>query len=264
MTQLSPNTNAFQHPENHQYFVQEPLGKRPFPVEFEYDMEYVPRSKRRFDKISSCLENFSISNDTPNSIPLDSSSEDDEMEEIFEPIQSTSSPSSEEPFIIEPEDDEPATAKKIRLDESLQRYLRNAREYDDLMFLPKKEALRGDEITLWQPKILISPRNDFNMTGRITEIDEEEEERVENEIKDRIIENEGMLDEDLPIQNCGIVELDEDVSEPSSWNSSPIPSPPSSQIVELDEESRDTILTTPTSLTNGSVSDDYLEDMEFD
>ncbi|CAI2348490.1 unnamed protein product [Caenorhabditis sp. 36 PRJEB53466] len=234
-----------------QYYVREPNGKRPFPVEFELDMEYVPKAKRKFDKISACLENFSISNDEPSRINLDFSS-DEEMEEIGD---EGNGPSSSAPLVVEP-DDEPAVPKKIRLDESVQKYLQKCRQ-EPYLFLPKGEPLKGNEMVIWQPRLLISPKNDFNMVGRIQEIDDEEEQRVNEKIKERIIENEGMVDADADEETTtGIVELSygsdhSDIG--SSWNS-PIPSP-SSQIVELDADS-------PSSLTNGSVTDEDM--MEFD
>ncbi|CAA78470.1 uncharacterized protein CELE_R107.5 [Caenorhabditis elegans] len=250
------NFNSHQPPEENHYYVREPNGKRPFPVEFELDMEYVPRTKRRFDKISACLENFSISNDKPSPINMESSS-DEEMDEVYDDSnfdQCTESTSI--PLVVEP-DDEPAVAKKIRLDESIQRYFEKCRQ-GPIDFLPKPEKLKGNEMVIWQPRILVSPKNDFNMAGRIQEIDDEEEDRVNEEIKTRIIENEGMIDEDTRNETTGIVELGtgSDHSDIGSSWSSPMASPTgSSQIVELDPDS-------PNSLTNGSVTDEEM--MEFE
>uniref|UniRef100_A0A1I7U5P9 ELM2 domain-containing protein n=1 Tax=Caenorhabditis tropicalis TaxID=1561998 RepID=A0A1I7U5P9_9PELO len=215
-------------------------------------MEYVPRTKRRFDKISASLENFSISSDRPSPINLESSS-DEEMDEA--PL----SPESVEeetaaPVIVEP-DDEPAVAKKIRLDGNLQKYLDRYKQHDPLHFLPKKEALKGNEIAIWQPKILVSPKNDFNMSGRIQEIDDEESDRIEEEQRARIIENEGMVDEETTTETTGIVDLNsEDHSDiGSSWSSRECS--PTNICVELGDSS-------PTSLTNGSVTDEEM--MEFE
>lgn len=218
-------------------------------------MEYVPRTKRRYDKISACLENFSISSDKPNPIQIESSS-DEEMDDVPDYEQDVESTST--PVVVEP-DDEPALAKKIRLDGSLQKYLEQCKQ-DPYAYLPKKEALKGNEVAIWQPTILVSPKNDNNMFGRIQEIDDEEEERLNEEIKTRIIENEGMVDEDArQEETTGIVELGSgsDHSDIGSSWSSPNPSPTGSisNIVELDPNS-------PNSLTNGSVSDEEM--MEFD
>uniref|UniRef100_A0A8R1I0I1 Uncharacterized protein n=1 Tax=Caenorhabditis japonica TaxID=281687 RepID=A0A8R1I0I1_CAEJA len=247
------NFGAPHYPSEDNYFVREPTGKRPFPVEFESDMEYVPRTKRRFDKISACLENFSISNDKPSEINLDSSS-DEEMEELHsDPGFDESIPTTSAPLVVEP-DDEPAVAKKIRLDESIQRYLEKCRN-NPYIGLPKSGKLKGNEMVIWQPHLLVSPKNDFNMAGRIQEIDDEEEERLNEEIKERVIENEGMVDDYASVVTTGIVELgsgSEHSDIGSSW-SSPVPSPTgSSQIVELDANS----------LSNGSVTDEDM--MEFD
>lgn len=179
------------------------------------------------------------------------------MEELTaEPEFEEPAPTTSSPLVVEP-DDEPAVAKKIRLDESIQRYLEKCRQ-EPAMFLPKPGKLKGNEMVLWQPTLLVSPKNDFNMAGRIQEIDDEEEERVKEEIKERIIENEGMIDGDADEVTTGIVDLDsgsEHSDIGSSW-SSPVPSPTgSSQIVELDPDS-------PHSLTNGSVSDEEM--MEFE
>lgn len=126
------------------------------------------------------------------------------------------------------------------------------------MFYFRPEKLKGNEMVIWQPRILVSPKNDFNMAGRIQEIDDEEEDRVNEEIKTRIIENEGMIDEDTRNETTGIVELGtgSDHSDIGSSWSSPMASPTgSSQIVELDPDS-------PNSLTNGSVTDEEM--MEFE
>ncbi|CAO4370846.1 unnamed protein product [Caenorhabditis nigoni] len=255
---LNNSSSPSQRIDDIHYYVREPNGKRPFPTEFELDMEYVPRTKRRYDKISACLESFSISNDKPNPINLESSS-DEEMDEVTIPEYDEEIESTSTPVVVEP-DDEPAVAKKIRLDGSLQKYLEKCKQ-DPYAFLPKAETLKGNEVAIWQPTILVSPKNDNNMFGRIQEIDDEEEERLNEEIKSRIIENEGMVDEDTSRQEetIGIVELGSgsDHSDIGSSWSSPIPSPTgsSTHIVELDPGS-------PNSLTNGSVSDEEM--MEFD
>ncbi|EGT56762.1 hypothetical protein CAEBREN_15346 [Caenorhabditis brenneri] len=274
MTQLTNNFNGFanqgfcnfnsaphqQHSDEEMtYYVREPNGKRPFPVEFEMDMEYVPpRAKRRFDRISACLENFSISNDKPLPMNLESSS-DEEMDEIVTPPSiDEDTETTSGPLVVEP-DDEPAVAKKIRLDGTLQRYLDKYKQAD-IQFLPKPEKLRGDEIAIWQPKILVSPKNDFNMSGRIQEIDDDEADQLAEEVKTRIIENEGMVDEEQNNQEetTGIVDLNcaSDLSDIGSSWSSPVSSPGSSgQIVELDSDSLN-------SLTNGYVTDEEM--MEFE
>ncbi|CAB3401642.1 unnamed protein product [Caenorhabditis bovis] len=245
------------------YLVQEPLGKRPFPSDLESEMEYVPRAKRRFDKISACLENFSISKETPtntNELLMDSSSDDDNdgMEEEMIDIDACTSQS--EPIISEP-DDEPLTLKKLKLDDSLKSFLERAKQSPDA-FLPHKSPKRGDEVVLWNPRLILTPKNEVNMSGRITEISEEDEKQIEDENRRKLIETEGMLDDEQInelMASHGIVEFSSSDGSNSDMGSSC--SSPSSQIVEIDDiNTRE--CNTPTSLTNGSVSDEDI--MEFD
>ncbi|CAD6185685.1 unnamed protein product [Caenorhabditis auriculariae] len=245
------------------YYVQEPRVKRAHQDD-EQDMEYAPRAKRRFDKISARLENFSISNDRVTPLQTFDSSSDDEMEEIL-PEESNNIASSSveecvEPLILEPEEDEPP--KKLRLDERLQMYLEMARN-NHLDFIPKSAKTRGDELVVWRAPVTINPFDDPTMSGRIRELTEEEEQDVFEEMKHRQLLFDGMTSEEPSDNGNCIVDCDASSVASSTEGSfvdldSPLPSPPN--IVEVTEERRD--LSSPTSLTNGSVSDEEM--MDFD
>ncbi|CAI4231105.1 unnamed protein product [Auanema sp. JU1783] len=198
------NTQSSSQPR---YYVNEPLGKRPACHHTYSDiLEGAPRAKRRIEKVNSYLQNLSLSQNLRNPTIIESSS-DEEMLEEDRPTCSTNA-------IVE----EPEENSSIKLNDQLLKYIALCKNQPDEILRKINGPARGDEVTIWRP-VQSRPEHDLpNMAGRIREIDDEEE--LPEEVDDVCV---SFPDDTSP--------------EMSPYSRSSLSTSPTPQIVELTDSS---------------------------